>query len=75
MRDELDYLYIYRMRRFSLFEGLIFLDRALSVAIRTVVFRIWLDRRSALRIDRPVKPENFESNVKVYALYFFAFEL
>ena len=75
MRDELDYLYIYRMRRFSLFEGLIFLDRALSIAIRTVVFRIWLDRRSELRIDRPVKLENFESNVKVYALYFFAFEL
>lgn len=24
MRDELDYFYIYRMRRFSLFEGLIF---------------------------------------------------
>lgn len=75
MRDELDYFYIYRMRRFSLFEGLIFLDRALSVAIRTVVFRICLNRQSELRIDRPVKLENFKSDVKEYALYFFAFEL
>jgi len=73
MRDELDYFYIYRMRRFSLFEGLIFLDKALSIAIRTVVFRIRLNCQSKFRIDRSVKLENFESNVKAYALYFFRF--